>query len=272
VHSIHGFGFHAGQPWPVRRAYISAERAAARATTQFIAVSRAGAAEGIALGLFGPERCRVIRSGVETARFAAAARQRGGFRAELGLGPADPLVGMIACLKPQKCPEDFVEVAGRVLADEPRATFVLAGDGELRGAVEARIAAIPGGRQRILLLGWRRDTERILADLDVALLTSRWEGLPRVLPEAMAAGRPVVATAVDGSPEAVEEGVSGFLAPAGGTELLAHRVLELLRDPGLRLRMGAEGARRAGEWDIDAMVRSQEALYDELLSGGPSAA
>ncbi len=206
VHSIHGFGFHDGQAAPVRGAYIAAEKGTAAITSRFIAVSRANRDQGAALGLFDPARCAVIRSGIALARYREAAARPGAFRRELGIGPGDPLVGMIACLKPQKAPLDFVETAARVLAGEPRTTFVVAGDGELRGAVEAAIARVPGGAGRIRLLGWRRDTERILADLDLLLLTSRWEGLPRVLPEAMAAGKPVVATAVDGSPEAVAEG------------------------------------------------------------------
>jgi glycosyltransferase involved in cell wall biosynthesis len=203
VHSIHGFGFHDGQSPVVRGAYVAVERAVSGFTDAFIAVSHANREEGIARGIFTPQRCRVIRSGIDLSRFRASRARRGELRRELGLGPEAPLVGMIACLKPQKAPGDFVEVARRVLAEEPRATFVLAGDGELRGEVEEGVARIPGGAERIKLLGWRRDTDRIVADLDVLLLTSRWEGLPRVLPEAMAAGLPVVATAVNGSPEAV---------------------------------------------------------------------
>lgn len=265
VHSIHGFGFHPGQSAPVRKAFIAAERSASRFTSRFIAVSRANRRTGAELGLFREEGCAVIRSGIELGRFREAARRPGELRREIGLGDTAPLVGMIACLKAQKAPLDFVEVARQVLGTIPDATFVLAGDGELRAEVEAAIARIPNGRESVRLLGWRRDTERILADLDLLLLTSRWEGLPRVVPEAMAAGRPVVATAVDGTPEAVEEGVSGYLAPSGDLDLLARRVVELLRDPALRIRMGEAGARRSAEWDIDEMVRAQERVYDGLL-------
>ena len=264
VHTIHGFGFHDGQRPVARNAWIAVERLTARRTTRFVAVSRANQALGVSLGLFPAAQCRVIRSGIDLARFRDAALRPGAFRAELGVAPDAALVGMIACLKPQKAPVDFVEVARRVLAEQPRATFVLAGDGALRPEVERAIDGVRGGRDRIRLLGWRRDTERIIADLDVLLLTSRWEGLPRVVPEAMAAGRAVVATAVDGTPEAVVEGVSGFLAPPGETALLARRVLQLLASPELRGRMGDAGRARSAEWDIDAMVRAQEDLYEEI--------
>ena len=265
VHSIHGFGFHDGQRPLVRSALIRAERLTARVTTRFIAVSRANKALGASLGIFPDNQCRVIRSGIDLSRFRDAALRPGAFRAELGIDPAAPLVGMIGCLKPQKAPADFVDIARRVLEERPGATFVLAGDGVLREELARAIARVPGGQDRIRLLGWRRDTERILADLDVLLLTSRWEGLPRVVPEAMAAGRAVVATAVDGTPEAVTEGVNGFLAPPGQTDVLARRVLDLLGNPALRMRMGEAGRARSSEWDIDAMVRAQEALYEEIL-------
>jgi len=158
---------------------------------------------------------------------------------------------------------DFVRVAARVAARFPEARFVLAGDGVLRPEVEAE-AARSGLGDRFRLLGWRRDPERIVGDLDVLVLTSLHEGLPRVVPEAMAAGRPVVATAVDGTPEAVADGVTGFLAAPGDVDALAEGVARLLGDPGLRARFGAAARERCGEWDIDRMVRDQEALYTEL--------
>ncbi|MCE5245859.1 glycosyltransferase, partial [bacterium] len=119
---------------------------------------------------------------------------------------------------------------------------------------------------RVRLLGWRDDPATIVGDLDVLLLTSLHEGLPRVVPEAMAAGKPVVATAVDGTPEAVADGETGFLRAARDVEGLAAAVASLLDDPALARRMGAAGAARAGEWDIDDMVRRQEALYERLLA------
>ncbi len=262
VHTVHGWGFHPGQPPPVRAFYVALERLAARATSRLVAVSRANAETGARARIAPAAAFRVIRSGVELARFRDAAGS-GAFRAELGIGPGVPLVGMVACLKPQKLPVDFVRVAARVAEKFPAAVFVLAGDGVLRPAVE-EAAARAGLGDRFRLLGWRDDPERIVGDLDVLVLTSLHEGLPRVVPEAMAAGRPVVATAVDGTPEAVTDGVTGFLAPPGDVVGLADRVARLLGDADLRERFGAAARERCGEWDIDRMVRDQEALYAEL--------
>lgn len=265
VHSIHGYGFHAGQPAVVRRLYVALEQAAARWTDAFVAVAEESRRTGVALGLFPAERCEMIRSGIEIEAFRPRAGVREATRAALGVPPAAVLVGMIACLKPQKAPEDFVAAAARIRAAVPEACFVLAGDGERRGAVEAAVRAA-GLEGRFRLLGWRRDVPELLAAIDVLVLTSRWEGLPRVIPQAMAAGRPVVATRVNGSPEAVRDGVTGYLVPPGDVAGLAARVVELLRDPARRAAMGRAGAAAVGEFDAAEMVRRQEALYERLLA------
>jgi len=214
VHSIHGFG-HAAIANPVLRAVaLSLERRLATRTDAFIAVSETNMRAGRELGVLGDRPCRVIRSGIDIDDFARADDLRDRARADLGLPPDAPVAGMIACLKPQKAPVDFVDLAARVLELRPDAHFFLAGDGELRSAVEARAAERSLG-DRLRLLGWRRDVPELLGALDVLVLTSRWEGLPRVCPQAMAAGRPVVATAVDGVPEAIVDGCNGYLYPPG---------------------------------------------------------
>jgi glycosyltransferase involved in cell wall biosynthesis len=269
VHTIHGFGFHRRQPAPLRLLLVAAERAAAAATTHFNAVARANLEEGVARRIVHRRRATLIRSGVPVGAFEAAARDPAlrdghGLRGELALPPRAPLIGMIACLKPQKAPVDFVETAARVARAVPEARFVLAGDGELRGAVERRAASL-GLDGRLFLLGWRRDVPRILAALDVVVLTSLWEGLPRVLPEAIAAGVPIVATAVDGTTDILSDGETGVVCRPGDVDGLAAGVLRLLREP----EWGRGLARRARavlpEFDIDRMVRDQEALYARLL-------
>jgi glycosyltransferase involved in cell wall biosynthesis len=266
VHTIHGYGFHGGQPWPVRRLYVGLERLAARWTDALVAVAEENRRAGVALGLFPPERCEVVPGGIDLAGFARPPEARAAARAALGL-PADaPVVGMVACLKPQKAPEDFVAVAARVRAALPEAHFLLAGDGERRSAVEAaaRSAGLDGAFR---LLGWRRDVPDLLAAMDVVVLTSRWEGLPLVFPQAMAAGRAVVATDVNGAPEAVREGVTGHLVSPGDVEALAARVIGLLRDPARRAAMGEAGRAVARGFDVDRMVRRYEAIYARLLGG-----
>ena len=259
VHSIHGYGFTPRQSRLGRGALIAVERLTGRMTTSaFITVSEANLKLGLELDLFAPDRVCLIRSGVRLADF----RPR-----EAGDGPPAVTVGMIACLKPQKAPSDFVKVAAHVVK---RATvpvkFVLAGDGELRSEVEALIRR-ENLEGYVTLAGWRRDIPELMRGFDLLLHTSRWEGLPRVFPEAMATGLPIVATNVDGAPEAVAEGITGHLLPPGDVEGMARRTLELVHDPGLRARMGIEARRRIAPWDIDEMVRRQERLYEGLIAG-----
>ncbi len=264
VHTIHGFGFGPHQPAPVRAALLAAERVAARWTTAFVAVARRNLEEGVRLGLFEAGRARVIRSGIELDAFRA---HRGGaaVRRELGIPAAAPLVVQIACFKPQKAPERFVELAAALAARFPEAHFVLVGDGALRRALERRRAAA-GLVARIHLPGWRRDVPAVLDAATVVTLTSRFEGLPRVLVEALAAGVPVAAMAVDGVAEVVRDGVNGFVTPPGDVAALAERVAAVLAEPGLRARLAARAGDGLEEYGRAAMVRQQEALYHELAA------
>ncbi len=241
VHSVHGFGFHDGQPRPLRGACVAAERLT-----------------GAELEILPRNRTWMIRSGIVLSDFMPRPAPNGG-----GI-----TVGMVACMKPQKAPLDFVRVASRVVRADPRVRFVLVGDGEMRGAVERAIRD-EGLESSVSLLGWRRDVPEILRGFDILLHTSLWEGLPRVFPEAMATGLPIVATRVDGAPEAIEEGVTGHLLDPGDVDGMALRILELAGDPERRRALGAAARERVQPWDIDRMVRLQEALYDRLTSGEP---
>jgi glycosyltransferase involved in cell wall biosynthesis len=273
VHTVHGFGFNPTQPRPMRSLLVGLERAVAPLTTHFVVVARANLDLGVRLGVIRPDRATLIRSGVRLADFERAAadpvlRNGGGLRGELGIPSGTPIVGLIACLKPQKAPLAFVEVAARVAAENSGAHFVVAGDGELRPAVEDRIRAL-GLDGRVHLLGWRRDVPRLLAALDVMVLTSLWEGLPRVLPEAIAAGVPIVATGVDGTNDILRDGETGVVRSPGDLDGLARGVLAILRDPETGRALTGRARRALGEFDIDRMVRAQERLYLSLLQREP---
>lgn len=264
VHTIHGFG-HPALGNPLLRAIgVFAEKHLAPRTDRFIAVSRANIEEGERLGLFARTPVELIRSGFDLEAFRAKDLSKARARAELDLSGDAPIVGMIACLKPQKAPLDFAAIAALVARERGDAHFVIAGDGELRVELEARVREL-GLADRFRLLGWRDDVPRILRALDVFVLTSRWEGLPRSVVQAMAAGVPVIATAVDGTRDVVVDAVTGFAIAPGDVETGARRVLELLAEPSLGERMAAQAASNVAEFDVDAMVRAQERLYRDAL-------
>lgn len=263
VHTIHGFGFHDGQFLPLRASYVAAERLASRWTDAYVAVSEENVRLGEREGLFSRERCRLIRSGFDTERFLHGSRERG--RRIVGAAEGERVVGTVAVFKRQKAPLDFVETARRVAREVAGVRFVMVGDGELRRETE-RAAAAAGLAERFSFPGWRPEVPDLLAALDVFLLTSRWEGLPKVVPQAMIAGVPVVATAVDGTKEIVDHGSDGVLAPPGDVESLSRGVADILTGR-LRLQTGRRREWLLREFDQDGMVRKQERLYAELLAG-----
>jgi len=263
VHSIHGYGFTPLQPAPVRVLFLVAERVMSRWTDHFIAVSERNLKTGLELGLFPPGRASLIRSGIELGRFrsaggAAEARRR------LGLPDRAPLVVQIGNFKPQKAPLDFVRLAARVASELPETWFVMVGDGELRAAAE-ELAEDLDIADRMVFCGWWDDVPGLLAAARVSVLTSRHEGLPRAAVESLAAGVPVVATAVDGTPEVVRHRHNGFLADAGDVDGLARRVVALIRDDELHRRLADAAPNDLDDFDIDRMVRQQEDLYQWLL-------
>jgi glycosyltransferase involved in cell wall biosynthesis len=264
LHTFHGFGFNDTQFFLIRSLFEAMERWTSRITTHFVVVSKANAQKAIRCGIASKERLTLIRSGIDLSRFQDMESQKGPNRRELGIDEGELVVTMVGCLKPQKAPLDFVRMARIVMEAEPKSRFFLIGDGILRPKVE-KAARQLGLTDRFTLLGWRRDIPRILSASDVMVLTSLWEGLPRAIPEAMAAGLPVVATRVDGTPEAVKDGVNGYLVEPGDVNGLAQKTIEILRDRNLRTSMGREGKRRIGPFDIKEMVPRLEELYERLL-------
>jgi len=135
----------------------------------------------------------------------------------------------------------------------------------LRAEMEAEIERLDLG-DRFHLLGWRRDVRALLGAADILVLTSLWEGLPRVALQAMAAAKPVVATRVDGTPEAVEEGLTGFLLAPHDVEGFANRIAHLIANPALAREMGDAGRRRVEGFGVPAMLEKLGGLYEQLLA------
>lgn len=259
VHTVHGFGFTPLQPLPMRFAFRSAEKVLARWTDHFITVSETDRRRGVEIGLFTGDRSTVIRAGIDLEGFRSAG---GGdaVRKQLGIPGQVPLVTQVGNFKPQKAPLDFVRVAAATAERFPETWFVMVGDGPLRPAAE-ELARTLGVAERVVFCGWWDDVPALLDATTVSVLTSVHEGLPCSVVEALAAGVPVVATAVDGTVEVVRPGDNGYLAPVGDVRALADGVCRLLGDPEERARMAALARDGLGEFDRDVMVRQQEELY-----------
>ncbi len=266
LHTIHGYGVTPAQPFWLQRGLIALEWMVGRVTTHWIAVSQADRCQGIEWGLFTASKVSVVRPGIDPTAFAARIEspERDRLRAMLGVGPDHLLVGTVSCLKPQKAPEDFIRVAALVCQRVAAAKCVLVGDGALRPQIEAMLEA-QGLRERVTLLGWRRDVASLLKAFDVFVLTSQWEGLPCAMLEARASRVPIVATRVGGAAEAIIEGIQGTLCPAGDVRAMASRVCQILGDERLRADLRNGTQELPEEFTIQETVKQYQSLYTYLL-------
>jgi glycosyltransferase involved in cell wall biosynthesis len=264
VHTVHGWGFTPEQPAWVFRLFVWAERFCARCCDVMVVVTAEDRKDGLARGIGRPHQYGLIRSGIEIEVYRDAPVTREEARAALDLPANAFVVGSVGRLSPQKAPLDLVEGFALVARARSDARLVLVGDGPLRREVEDRLSSAGLGH-RVQLLGIRRDVPRLLRAFDVFALSSRWEGLPRVFPQAMAAGLPIVATRVDGAVDAIVDGESGLLVDVGDAAALGRALLALAEDPDRRRRMGRAGLARVDEFSATRMVRELEALYGELL-------
>jgi len=267
VHTAHGWGFNDEQPWHIYWLYVVLERVCAPFTGALVVVGAPNRDKGLALGIGRPEQYRLIRSGIEVQAFRDVRTTRDDARRRLGL-PADAFViGSVGRLEGQKAPLDLLAAFVPVAAEHPEAHLVYVGEGSWRGELEAGIARA-GLTGRVHLAGLRRDVPELLRAFDVFALASRWEGLPRVFPQAMAAGLPIVATRVDGAPDAVTPGENGWLVDVGDTAAMSKYLRALAGDPAMARRMGAAGRARVDEFSVERMVDALAELYDTLSTKG----
>jgi len=214
------------------------------------------------------DRVRWIPNGVDLEAFGGDARSET-LRGELGLAPGDLVVMNTGGFRAIKDHATLLRAFALVNRAEPRARLLLIGQGSAddpRAGLD-RAAAALGVGEAVRFAGVRTDIPRLLRTCDVYVNSSRYEGMSNTILEAMASARPVVATAVGGSPDLVGDGVTGFLVPAGEPEPMARRILELLNDGALRERMGTAGrARMEAVHSMPGMVRAYAALYGELAA------
>lgn len=265
VHTVHGWSFHDHMSPAVRRTYIQLERLCASITDAMIVVAAPDIDKGLKAGIGRREQYRLIRSAIPLDEFDPGRVDCAAVRRELGLPLDAPVLGNVGRFSPQKNPLEWVKVAGVVGRAIPECRFLLVGDGPLREQVEVALEA-EGILERTVLTGLRRDVPRMMRAIDVFLLTSLWEGLPRVIPQAMAMGLPVVANRADGTVEAIRQGETGFLCNPGDIDGLAAACLQALRSPELRAEIGRRGQAYARQdFDLRRMVAQIEQLYTELL-------
>jgi glycosyltransferase involved in cell wall biosynthesis len=269
VHTIHGSAFHYGQNPLAHHSYILAEKWAARHCQRFVSVCDAMTDQYVNAGIAPRERFVTIYSGMEVEPFLDPPRSREDVRRELGFAREHIVITKVSRLFHLKGHECVIAAASRVAKEHPNVRFLFVGDGILREQFESQIAQA-GLRDVFVFTGLvppGRVPELIQAS-DVIVHASYWEGLARVLPQALIAGKPVVSYDVDGAREVVIPGQTGYLLRPRSIDELASALCELAGDPALRERLGRTGRERfVDQFRHETMTRRIREVYAELLPG-----
>ena len=270
VHTVHGWSFYSVSSPAARRVFVFLERACARVTHRMVAVSQKLIEDGQCHGI---SACTysVARSGVDIKAFVSDRSDPATVRKEINIPVDARVLGTVMSLSAAKAPLDFVAVAAKVSKELPDVHFLVVGSGPLRDACVRRVQE-ERLSEKVHFVGLRRDVPRLLRAMDVFVLTSHWEGLPRVVVEAMAAEIPVVATRVGAVPEVIVHESTGLLGAPGDVLQLTAHVVRLLSNPALAEWLAA----RAKDQDLErfetaAAVKQYVDIYRELLnSDAPS--
>jgi glycosyltransferase involved in cell wall biosynthesis len=234
------------------KAWTGIDRAAGRFVDRYIAVSHANAGYLINEKKLPADKVKVIQNGCNLERFQPAAPPPG-FKESLGLQADDPVLVVAARLDAQKGHRVLLDALPRIRAEFPAVRLVCVGDGNLRDSLEQQTAAL-GLKDTVRFAGYQADVLPWLSLADICVLPSFYEGLPLIAIETLAAGKPMVATAVDGTPEIVVDGRTGLTVPPGDPQALADAICMLLRDPVLRRRLAEEGR----EWALSRFAEQRQ--------------
>lgn len=255
---LHEHANHTDTPWFQK----VADRILAPHTDLALAVSESTAEFTIRARLMPAERTKVVYLGAPLDEFARvrSAQEVAAARDSLGIPPDALAIGCVTRLMPSKGNQYLVEAAPQVLARHPHARFVLVGEGELQADLEAQAAALGLG-DRFRFAGFQRDVAAAMSAFDLVAFPSLWEGTPLTAFEALAMGKPIVATDADGLLDILTDKRDALIVPKRDAAALADALCTLIEDPALAASLGAEAARTGERYDIAAFVRKMECLY-----------
>jgi len=264
IYTPHGHVFF-GYFSPLKtKIFILLEKLASPLTDKITALTNGEKEDYLSHKIAGERRLVVICSGVDLNKFKELpSDEKLKIKKELGIPESSLLVGTVGRLVPVKGPEFLIEASKIILTKYPDSYFIFAGDGPLRQSLEMKARRM-GVRENIIFLGWRDDVPRIISILDVFVLPSLNEGMGRVLVEAMALRKPIVASRVGGIPDLVAHGKNGFLVPPQDPRELAKFIQLLLEDRGKREEMGSAGQEMISNFSKERMIEDTEKLYEEL--------
>ena len=267
VHTIHGASFHVGQSAPAYRLYRWLERRAAPATDRFISVCDAMTEQYVAAGVAPRDKFVTVYSGFDVEPFLRPVRPPQEVRAALGFTPQDVVIGKVARLFPLKGHEYLVRAAKVVTERCPDVRFLLVGDGILRSQIESDLQTA-GIRDRFVFTGLVPPSQvaELIHAMDIVVHTSVWEGLARVLPQGLIAGKPVVSYDIDGAREVVIPDQTGFLLPPESIQELSAALCQLAENSALRNKLGEAGREQfTDRFRHQSMTRQIRDVYFDIL-------
>jgi len=246
------------------RVFRLLERWFAYLTNRLIALTEGERKDYIDLKVCGPQKIHTIHSGVDIARFQIPSCDGHEKKRQLGLDPRDVLVGFIGWLLPIKGPMHLLNAMDKVWHKHSGVSLVFVGKGQLEADLKIKAAGMPMA-DRVSFLGWRQDVAEIMQLLDILVVPSLNEGMGRVLVEAMAAAKPVVASLTGGIPDLVRHNETGLLVPPGNQAALAESIQWLIENPEDARLMGLKGRQRCEQFSLQAMIEKLDKLYRDLL-------
>jgi len=258
IHTVHGWGIRSDLPKWKLQLYLTLERACAKFTDKLIVVSKYNIDKGLKYKIGKKSKYTVIYSGIDIKKFSKKINIQKK-KQQLKLSN-NPVIGMIGRLDDQKNPLDFVRVASIVQKKHPNTQFIIVGDGPLKNQTKSLVKRL--NVKNFHLFGFRDDVDEILQIIEIFVLTSLWEGLPRVFLESMAAGKPIVANNVDGAPEAITN--NGYILPPKAPKLMAQKIACLLNNPKAAIQMGKQGKQLVKKFSVNKMLKDIDNLYSSF--------
>jgi len=263
VHTPHGHVFYGHFNRSASVVFLYLERLTASITNGVIALTQGERDDYLRLKIAPSNRLVTIHSGVDRRRFLPKSSNSGTPFRNLGIADHQLIVGTVGWLLPIKGPMILLEAMSRICHERPDVDLVYVGKGDLRKNLESRVRQ-QGLSDRIHFMGWRKDVPNIMRHLDIFVLPSLNEGMGRVLVEAMAAGKPIIASDVGGIPDLVTSGYNGLLVRAGDVQALYAAIKRLLGDRALRDELGKRGREFSSHFSLKKMLSKIDALYASL--------
>ena len=264
IHTPHGHVFFGHFGPLASKLFLVLERITSHITDRIIALTEAEKNDYIYFSVSKPHKIITIHSGVEIERYMNAEVNVRGKKIALGLNPESLTVGLVGWLLPIKGPMYLLKAMAQVWKSIPGPELVFVGKGELEDELRKQAMEM-GVADKVFFLGWRGDVPEIMQILDVLVLPSLNEGMGRVLVEAMAAGKPVVASLVGGVPDLIKDGENGLLVEPGEVNGLSRAITKLLMDEDIRYEMGQKGKNMSHDFSVESMIAKIDALYSNLI-------